>query len=215
MYHLKEKLHNMKKCITPVLALLSGTTGVASTFSWVEPYRPILIGITVLILGFAWYQKLKPRAQDIDCACDDDKPKFIQSKKFLFLVTIFASIMLAFPYYSHLFYSNSNAEKQVVYVSESNVSEVNYSIQGMTCAGCEAHIKNEVNKLEGILEVDANYETSKAFVKFDNSKVTASEKYYVPKREIAVYSVHMVRLLAHLFNRTKIVAIIRKHISAY
>jgi len=45
----------------------------------------------------------------------------------------------------------------------------------MTCAGCEAHIKNEVNKLEGILEVDANYETSKAFVKFDNSKVSASE----------------------------------------
>jgi len=134
-------------CITPVLALLSGTTGIASTFSWVEPYRPILIGITVLILGFAWYQKLK----------------------------IFAGIMLAFPYYSHIFYSNSNAEKQVVYVSESNVSEVNYSIQGMTCAGCEAHIENEVNKLEGILEVDANYETSKAFVKFDKSRVTANE----------------------------------------
>ena len=162
-------------CIAPVLALLSGTTGIASTFSWVEPYRPILIGITVLILGFAWYEKLKPRTQDIDCACDDDKPKFIQSKKFLFSVSIFAGIMLAFPYYSHIFYSNSNAEKQVVYVSESNVSEVNYSIQGMTCAGCEAHIENEVNKLEGILEVDANYETSKAFVKFDKSKVTANE----------------------------------------
>jgi len=74
-------------CITPVLALLSGTTGIASTFSWVEPYRPILIGITVMILGFAWYQKLKPRPKDIDCACDDDKPKFIQSKKFLLFVT--------------------------------------------------------------------------------------------------------------------------------
>jgi len=50
-------------CITPVLALLSGTTGIASTFSWVEPYRPILIGATVLILGFAWYQKLKALPQ--------------------------------------------------------------------------------------------------------------------------------------------------------
>jgi|SRR5690606_6878119 len=196
MYHLKEKLHNMKKtlnsnrtafvglfsaivaslcCITPVLALLSGTTGIASTFSWVEPYRPILMGATVLILGFAWYQKFKPHKQDIDCACDDDKPQFIQSKKFLFLVTVFAGTMLAFPYYSHLFYSNSNAEKQVIYVSESNVIELTYSIQGMTCAGCEAHIENEVNKLDGILEVEANYETSKAFVKFDNSKVDASE----------------------------------------
>ena len=48
-------------CITPVLALISGASGVASTFSWMEPARPYLIGITVLVLGFAWYQKLKPR----------------------------------------------------------------------------------------------------------------------------------------------------------
>lgn len=162
-------------CVTPVLALLSGTTGIASTFSWVEPYRPILIGATVLILGLAWYQKLKSRPEDIDCACEDEKPGFIQSKKFLLLVTFFAGMMLAFPYYSHLFYPNPNAEKQVVYVSESNVSELTYLIQGMTCAGCEAHIENEVNKLEGILHVDADYETSKAYVKFDKSKVTSDE----------------------------------------
>lgn len=162
-------------CITPVLALIAGTSGIASTFSWIEPFRPYLIGLTILVLCFAWYQKLKPRTQDIDCACDDDKPQFIQSKKFLFLVSIFAGILLAFPYYSHLFYSNSNTEKQVVYVSESNVSEVNYSMQGMTCAGCEAHIENEVNKLDGILEVDVNYETSKSHIKFDKSLVTADE----------------------------------------
>ncbi|MEK7254190.1 MAG: heavy metal transporter, partial [Bacteroidota bacterium] len=27
-------------CITPVLALLAGTSGLASTFSWLEPARP-------------------------------------------------------------------------------------------------------------------------------------------------------------------------------
>tara|TARA_Y100001933_G_scaffold46972_1_gene44879 strand:- start:7869 stop:8501 length:633 start_codon:yes stop_codon:yes gene_type:complete len=196
MFNLKEKLRKMKKtitskqgafaglfsaivaslcCITPVLALFSGATGVASTFSWIEPYRPVLIGLTLLTLGFAWYQKIKPLPQDIDCVCEDDKPKFIQSKTFLFLVTIFAGIMLAFPYYSHLFYPNSNIEKQVVYVSENNVGELNYSIQGMTCAGCEAHIEHEVNQLNGILEVDANYETSSAFIKYDKGKVTPDE----------------------------------------
>ncbi len=162
-------------CITPVLALLAGTSGIASTFSWIEPFRPYLIGLTFLILGFAWYQKLKPNPQDIDCACEDDKPKFIQSKTFLFLVTIFAGVMLAFPHYSHLFYPNSGVEKQIVYVSENNVGELNYSIQGMTCGGCEAHIEHEVNQLEGILEVDANYETSSALVKYDKGKVTPDE----------------------------------------
>ncbi|MAU27380.1 MAG: heavy metal transporter [Muricauda sp.] len=162
-------------CITPVLALFSGATGIASTFSWIEPYRPFLIGLTIFILGFAWYRKLKSRPRDIDCDCADDKPKFIQSKTFLFLVTLFAGVMLTFPYYSHLFYPDSNNGKQVVYVSKSDVGELNYSIQGMTCAGCEAHIEHEVNKLEGILEVDANYETSSALVKYDKSKVTPDE----------------------------------------
>jgi hypothetical protein len=48
-------------CITPVLALIAGTSGIASTFSWIEPFRPYLIGLTILVLGFACYQKLKPQ----------------------------------------------------------------------------------------------------------------------------------------------------------
>lgn len=47
-------------CITPVLALLVGTSGIASSFSWMEPFRPYLIGFTILVIGYAWYQKLKP-----------------------------------------------------------------------------------------------------------------------------------------------------------
>ena len=196
MYNPKEKLHKMKKtripnqgifaglfsaivaslcCITPVLALFSGATGIAATFSWIEPYRPILIGLTFSILGFAWYRLTKPLPQNSNCVCGDDKPKFIQSKTFLFLVTIFAGFMLAFPYYSHLFYPNSNIEKQVFYVSERNVGELNYSIQGMSCAGCEALIEHEVNQLEGILEVNADYDTSSTFVKYDRGTITPDE----------------------------------------
>ena len=47
-------------CITPVLALIAGTSGLASTFSWLEPFRPYFIGLTILVLVFAWFQKLKP-----------------------------------------------------------------------------------------------------------------------------------------------------------
>ncbi len=47
-------------CITPVLSLIAGISGLASAFSWLEPARPYLIGITVIVIGFTWYQKLKP-----------------------------------------------------------------------------------------------------------------------------------------------------------
>ena len=150
-------------CITPVLAVLAGTTGLATTFSWIEPFRPYLIGFTVLVLAFAWYQKFKPKTQaEIDCECDDDlpvgeagKPKFINSKSFLFLITLFAGAMLAFPSYSHMFYSSIDSSKQIVYVEQSNLKEIRVTIEGMTCAGCEAHIESEVTKLDGILNVKA------------------------------------------------------------
>ena len=157
-------------CITPVLALISGIGGIASSFSWLEPARPYLLGITVLILGFAWYQKLKPRtAEEIQCACEEDeKPPFKQTKKFLGIVTVFAFLMMAFPYYGHIFYPKAN--KKVVVVSSDNIQEVKFNVNGMTCASYEEHVKHAVNKLTGIVSVSANSEEGIANVKFDNSK---------------------------------------------
>lgn len=160
-------------CITPVLALIAGTSGIASTFSWIEPFRPYLIAITIVLLAIVWYQKLKPKKEAIDCQCEDDNPKFINSKKFLFLITLFTGLMLAFPNYSEIFFPSD--KKEVVYVSESDVNVVEYKISGMTCAGCEVHIESEVNKLDGIIEVKANYENGNTVVKFDRGKVTNKE----------------------------------------
>lgn len=160
-------------CITPVLALVAGTSGLASTFSWLEPARPYFIGLTILALGFAWYQKLKPKKQ-IDCNCEtEEKPKFIQSKMFLGIVTAFAIVMLAFPFYAHIFYPKT--EKQIIVVDKSNVQTVEFSISGMTCASCEEHINHEVNKLIGIVNLKASYENGNTIVEFDNSKTNISE----------------------------------------
>ena len=160
-------------CITPVLALIAGTSGLAASFSWLEPFRPYLIGLTILVLGFAWYQKLKPKKQ-IDCNCEtEEKPKFIQSKMFLGIVTAFAIVMLVFPYYSSIFYPKT--EKQIIVVDKSNIQKVEFTISGMTCASCGEHVNHEVNKLTGIISSNASYEKENAIVKFDNSKTNIFE----------------------------------------
>ena len=162
-------------CITPVLALISGVAGAASTFSWMEPIRPYLLGITILVLAFAWYQKLKPRtAEEIQFDCDEDEKKpFMQTKTFLGLVTLFAVLMMAFPYYGNIFYPK--ADKQVVVVSSNNIQEIKFNVSGMTCSSCEAHVKHAVNELPGILNVTANYEKGSASVQFDDSKTSKDE----------------------------------------
>lgn len=160
-------------CITPVLALISGTSGVASTFSWLEPFRPYLIGFTILVLGFAWYQKLKPN-KEIDCDCEtEEKTSFIQSKLFLGIVTIFAILMTLFPYYSSVFYPNS--EKEIIVVDKANIQTLNLDVNGMTCTSCEEHIDHSVNQLNGILNIETSYENGTAQIEFDNSKTTIEE----------------------------------------
>ncbi len=167
-------------CMTPVLALIAGTSGIASTFSWIEPFRPYLIGLTILVLGFAWYQKLKPQ-KEIDCECETDdlpagkagKTKFIQSKTFLGIVTAFAIVMLAFPYYSGIFYPNT--DKQIIVVDESDIKTTEFKISGMTCASCEEHVNHEVNKLNGIISSKASYENGNAIIEFDKTKINETD----------------------------------------
>ncbi len=185
-------------CITPVLALISGASGAASAFSWMDPLRPYLIAITVLVLGFAWYQIfnkrtlssvhinkynnqligerkiLNPRSgkpkKEIECDCEtDEKPSFWQSKLFLGIVTGFAVVMLAFPYYSSAFYPENESNTAIVEVQ--NIQEVDVDIKGMTCESCNKHVEHEVYTLAGIIDAKADFKTGKALVKFDKSQV--------------------------------------------
>lgn len=156
-------------CISPVLALFSGVTGIASTFSWMEPYRPYLIGLTIAVLAFAWYQKLKPKKAAIDCACEEDKPSFWQTKKFLGIVTALAFLLMAFPSYSKIFFPKTPAT-QVIIVDKSNIQQVKLNIDGMDCEACTRPINLALSKVPGVLEYSTNYKDGSSLVKFDHSK---------------------------------------------
>lgn len=160
-------------CITPVLALIVGTSGIASTFSCLETFRPYLIGFTILVLGFAWYQKLKPK-NNIDCDCEtDQKASFYESKLFLGFVTVFAIAIIVFPNYSSVFYPKT--EKEIIVVDKVNIQTLNLEIKGMTCASCEEHINHSVNQIDGILNIKSSYKNANAEIEFDNAKTTVEE----------------------------------------
>ena len=158
-------------CITPVLALFSGATGIASTFSWMEPYRPYLIALTIAVLVFAWYQKLKPKKAAIDCACEEDKPSFWQSKSFLGIVTVLAFLLMAFPSYSRIFFPKAE-KKEIVVVDKSNIQQVKLNIQGMDCQACSQTINLALSKLPGVLKYNTEYKDGSSTVTFDNSQTT-------------------------------------------
>jgi mercuric ion transport protein len=159
-------------CITPVIALLAGSSSIAANFSWIEPARPYLTGFSIAILSFTWHIKLKPAKSNVaDCNCETTKTvPFIQSKTFLSIVTAFAILMMAFPLYAKMFYPTPKATATALATIE-NKQLVNFTIQGMTCEGCEEHVNNELSKVTGVLSYKTSYADSNSLVSFDKSKV--------------------------------------------
>jgi mercuric ion transport protein len=159
-------------CVTPVLALIAGSGSIVSSFSWVEPARPYLIGITIIVLGISWYLKLRPQPAD-ECGCVAEKPGFIQSKSFLLIITLFAALMITFPAYAKFLYPK--APSAILNSESSNIQSVELSISGMTCAACEEHITHELKKLPGIIESTVSYKNKNALIKFDDSKTNIKD----------------------------------------
>jgi mercuric ion transport protein len=159
-------------CITPVVALLAGSSSIAANFSWIEPARPYLLGVSIAVLLFAWYVKLKPaKTTDMDCNCETtNKDSFLQSKTFLGIVTVLAILMMTFPLYAKMFYPKPKVQAATLAVVD-NKQQVKFTIQGMTCAGCEEHVNNELSKVVGVLSYKTSYASRSSLVTFDGSKV--------------------------------------------
>ena len=184
-------------CITPVLAVLGGLGGIASTFAFLDPLRPYLIGFTAIILGYAFYNAYKPKKDDdVECACEDDespaKKNFLNSKTFLWVVTAVSILMFAFPSYSHIFFPNTN--NNITVVNESSVTEVKFYIEGMTCTGCEEAVNYTLNSKEGVISATSSYESGIAKIKYDNSKIKP-EKLVQAIEEAAGYKVISYKII--------------------
>lgn len=159
-------------CITPVLALFSGAAGIASSFSWLEPYRPYLMGITVLALAYSWYLVAKKKKDEQSCACDAEKPSFLQSKKFLGMITLAALVLMAFPWYAPVLYLREE-HKGIVITDTNHISQMRFHIAGMSCATCTVSINQALSKAKGVLAYKTEYDSASSLVKFDRNQLTA------------------------------------------
>ena len=61
--------------------------------------------------------------------------------------------------------TRAGGTQQVAYVT----------IKGMSCEGCEHHIKQEVTKIKGVSAVDVSYQKGAATVKYDSKKTSLAD----------------------------------------
>jgi copper chaperone CopZ len=162
-------------CITPVLAVLAGATGLASSFSWMEPFRLYLIILTVFVLAYAWWDKHKPKKQEIECSCEPDeegKVSFWYSTTFLVLVTVFSAVMLSFPYWGDAFISS---KQEAIKIEKQNVQNIEVGIEGMTCKACESTIEKVLLETGGVGSVKASSDKKNVMISFDRTKINIDD----------------------------------------
>jgi mercuric ion transport protein len=83
----------------PVVVAFAGV-GSAAFGAAFEPYRPYMIAVTVLLLGFAFYQAY--RSQEAECAPGEScavPENRRRQRRLLWIVAVVAMLLLTFPYY--------------------------------------------------------------------------------------------------------------------
>ena len=92
-------------CVGPLLLLALGIGGAwIGNLTALEPYRPVFIGLTVLLFGLAFRRLyLQPRACAAGAACDDASS--VRRQRIVFwLVSVLMLGLLAVPWVAPLFY---------------------------------------------------------------------------------------------------------------
>lgn len=188
-------------CITPVLAIVGGLSGLASTFSFLELLRPYFIAFTAIILGYAFYSAYKPKKkEEIECACEDEETKtkknFINSRAFLWVVAVIAFVLITFPYYSQAFLpQKDNLESQSVLSTNSNhIIKAKLEIEGMTCTSCEQSVDYALKSEIGVLSAESSYKTGIAYVQFDDTKVQPEQLKKVVENKVG-YKVKKIQTI--------------------
>lgn len=92
-------------CIGPLLLLLLGMGGAwLSTVTALAPLRPMMIIITLVFLGFTFWQLYFKRI-----TCEQGKvcaiPRYLRIQRLIFwIVSILLLLIIAFPWYEYLLY---------------------------------------------------------------------------------------------------------------
>lgn len=154
-------------CVVPLLLVGLGISGAwVTNLKAFEPYRPLFIVSTLVLLGFAFYRVYRrPQNCSPDGFCAN--PWREQSmKKVLIVTTAFVLGLLAFPYVVPYIFG--------IAVSQQNIQakRVVLEVKNMTCASCSVTVKTSLMKVPGVQEAIVTFNPAEAIVVYDSTKVS-------------------------------------------
>lgn len=161
-------------CIGPVAVALIGV-GSIGAFSVFEAYRPYLISLTVVLLGFAFYLTYRKR----EVACEDGSCRIESagrwSKFTVWLAALLAGIAIAFPYFNLTDTAAAQSMLSEQSRRSSNLVVAVLKIEGMDCKGCAKGLEVTLGNIEGVKKAAVEFEQGRAVVEYDTTNVKSEQ----------------------------------------
>ncbi len=132
-----------------------------------------VVTLVLLLLAILWMQHMKASKRK---RVHDRKHPGINPVIILGMVTVFALVLLALPWYlGTLENSQPVTPVEIEEIDPENRMEIVLQVEGMTCTGCESLIHRRVGELEGVQFVRADHELHETTIVFDKTRVDRNQ----------------------------------------
>jgi len=154
-------------CLGPVLAVGLGL-GSFTAAAWFAEWRPVLLGITFVLLGLAWYLTCRrPKAGCADGSCPRPPGRMVRVS--LWIGTIVALAAAGYPWLAALGRCLVPADRAGAPPVAVAAGEAAFSVlvPSMDCAPCAAGIAASLQRVAGVKQATVDYDTRRAVLVYD------------------------------------------------
>ena len=154
-------------CWLPLLLLAFGASA-AGVSAWIEKYRLIFLGLTVLMLAGGFYLvyfRAPKCATDGSGACCESTGRGMKrfTKGMLWVSPVVVIAFAAFPNYAgYVIRAGNSKNSDADEASLVNRLKVSLEIEGMTCDACAAGLEKSLGKLDGVAQAKVDFESKTA-----------------------------------------------------
>lgn len=153
-------------CWLPLLLLAFGASA-AGVSGWFEQARPVLLGVSGLLLAGGFYLAYFRReacAPGSTCAVPNVRLRRL-NRAMLWVASVMVLAFAFFPSYAGLLLAENSAT--ATKESVSGLPTVTLGIAGMSCEACSVHIEKSLAEVPGVRSASVNYTEKQAKVSLD------------------------------------------------
>lgn len=160
-------------CLGPLLLVSLGVTGAwIGNLSAMEPYRPLFIVLSALLLGLGFYRVYGREAQ-AECGEEGEECEAPRSRRInevsLWIATIVVLGLFAASYLVPL--NTASARQSPALESSNSVTSaetrvVTLEVEKMTCSGCTSTVDAALRGVPGVVDAHVTFEPPRARVTY-------------------------------------------------